>query len=269
MPTRNARSHPRCKPFDTELRHDALWLAWRIRVRETELPGLAPAERERRRLALVPELMKLAGEPWPDQVMLDLARQALDLRQIELGLALYQRVARSGGGRDPAWYANTAAIALGNGEYRAASRLYLLARSRSATAGEQRGYFLAALRALQGGDMVQEAIDTAERELGDLARDERTLLALVELARAANRIDLADKYVRALLRLSLLEQMRRAERAAPRKSVCGLTRETVTTPSAARAFLSHQTGTPQVFVPTLTASMSVFTGTPRWASSMP
>ena len=214
MPTRNARSHPRCKPFDTELRHDALWLAWRIRVRETELPGLAPAERERRRLALVPELMKLAGEPWPDQVMLDLARQALDLRQIELGLALYQRVARSGGGRDPAWYANTAAIALGNGEYRAASRLYLLARSRSATAGEQRGYFLAALRALQGGDMVQEAIDTAERELGDLARDERTLLALVELARAANRIDLADKYVRALLRLSLLEQMRRAERAA-------------------------------------------------------
>ena len=55
----------------------------------------------------------------------------------------------------------------------------------------------------------------------------------------------------------------------PRKSVCGFTRETVTTPSAARALRSHHTGWPHELVPTATASMSVSTGTPRWASSMP
>ena len=35
----------------------------------------------------------------------------------------------------------------------------------------------------------------------------------------------------------------------PRKSVCGLTRETVTTASASRAFLSQKTGSPQLLVP--------------------
>ena len=55
----------------------------------------------------------------------------------------------------------------------------------------------------------------------------------------------------------------------PRKSVCGLTREMVTTASASRAFLSHQTGSPQLLVPIGTAVMSVLTGTPRACSLMP
>ena len=37
----------------------------------------------------------------------------------------------------------------------------------------------------------------------------------------------------------------------PRKSVCGLTRDTVTTASASKAFLSHHTGSPQLLVPML------------------
>ena len=55
----------------------------------------------------------------------------------------------------------------------------------------------------------------------------------------------------------------------PRKSVCGLTRDTVTTASASRAFLSQQTGSPQLLVPMCTAVMSVLTGTPRACSLTP
>lgn len=204
---------PALQANNPELRQDALWLAWRIRVREAEAPRLTGAEREQRRAALAVELRRIAGERWPDNVLIDLARNALMLNQTDLAIDLYERAAESGG-RDPAWYASAAGVALGNGEYRVAGRLFLVARERSTTLAQRRGHFLSALRALQSGNLLPDAMETAQRELGDLAQDQETLVALVELALASNRLDLADRYVRALLRLSLLEQYRRAALAA-------------------------------------------------------
>ncbi len=68
---------------------------------------------------------------------------------------------------------------------------------------------LNALRTLQSGNLLADALSTAEQEIGDLADDHDTLYFVTNLARAAGRPDVADRYVRRLLRLSLLRQLER------------------------------------------------------------
>ena len=71
----------------------------------------------------------------------------------------------------------------------------------------QRRYFLAALRTLQAVSDFDTAFALADRELGTLADDGPTLSFLIHLARAANQPARAADYARALIRVSLLEQL--------------------------------------------------------------
>src|SRR5581483_5658272 len=59
--------------------------------------------------------------------------------------------------------------------------------------------FIAGVRALQAGNLLDEALAQAQLHLDGLAGDRRTLEVLLQLARAAQRPDLVDRYARALM----------------------------------------------------------------------
>jgi len=107
----------------------------------------------------------------------------------------------AGQGTAPAVEA-AASAALAKGDYRGAAELYFKGLQ-AAGLNQKRVYFLAGVRTLQSGNLLAEALTAAERHLdAGLAHDRQTLLYLTRLALAANRPDLAQKYVRRALGLS-------------------------------------------------------------------
>lgn len=92
-----------------------------------------------------------------------------------------------------------AELALGKGDYRSAAAFYFQGMATAAGRDEQRRLFLSGIRTLQSGNLLQEAVAAAEKYQQPLSGDRQTLLALTRLALAANRPDLAQKYVRRAL----------------------------------------------------------------------
>ena len=90
----------------------------------------------------------------------------------------------------------------------------LQASQKSSNPSQARAYFLSALRTLQSGNRLPEALTMAEQNIGSRADDRETLFFVTRLARAAGRPDVADRYVRRLLRLSLLRQLEEVRLAA-------------------------------------------------------
>jgi hypothetical protein len=186
------------------VREDSAWLLWTIRVREFERLDAESPQRPQALAALRRELLQLADEHWGEAMTLDLARRALTIGESELGLHLLRDLGERRSDLGPDWFNHAARETLGQGQYRVASELYFVARAHAITVDERRQAYIAGLRALQQGNLMADAVAAGERELKDLGEDREALYALVEVARAANRIDIADKYARRMLRLSLL-----------------------------------------------------------------
>ena len=205
---------PALQSDDAALRREAAWLLWLAGEQRLGKLDKAGAAYHAQRAELAQRLAALAREDWPEDQLAVIARKALLLGDTTLGLALFERLAAAGEGQRNPWFQEAAREALAYGEYRAAAEFYLLAARRAATPDDQRRLFVDALRALQSGDRLPEALQLAEGELAvqpHLADGREVLILLVEFARAARRPDLADRYARRLLRLSLLEQWRRME----------------------------------------------------------
>lgn len=211
---------------DPLLRREARWLICQADIRLAQ--GLLPdsPEHRRSRAAIGAQLLELAADDWTAERRATMASLAFQYDQPDLGVALYRQLAEGSPNQAAAvdWYARAGAIALGHGHYRRSAELYLSARRQAGDTGQARANFLSALRTLQSGNLLADALSMAEREIGDLAGDQETLFFVTNLARAAGRPDIADRYVRRLLRLSLLrqlEQLRLAEAhggASPRKA---------------------------------------------------
>ena len=202
---------------DPELRQEALWLLWQgDEQRLHRLHADSPAARQLRQ-DLVHQLETLTRLDWSDDFLATIARKAIGLGGSALAIEIFVRLAHGSSGKSDVWYAEAAQTALANGEYRAAAEFHLIAGERSPSLADRRHHFMSAMRALQSGDRLPEALALAEKELQKapaLAKDGEILEQLVHLARAGGRPDLAEKYARRLLRLSLLEQWRRQQLAA-------------------------------------------------------
>jgi len=195
---------------DPALRREALWLLWQSGVREfQQLPAQNTAQPQAIRAKLFRQLAELAKEDWPNERKVAIAGQAFNFGASAIGVGVYRQLAeKSRTAKEAAdWYAQGGAAALSYARYRPSAELYLQARQKAADPGQARTYYLAALRTLQSGNLLAEALSTAEREIGPLADDHDTLFFVTQLARAAGRPDIADRYVRKLLRLSLLRQL--------------------------------------------------------------
>ena len=121
-------------------------------------------------------------------------RQTVERLELLLGTAAGQGAAQA--------VEAAASAALAKGDYRGAAEFYFKGMQ-SAGLNQRRTLFLAGVTTLQSGNLLAEALTAAERYLdAGLAHDRRTLLYLTRLSLAANRPDLAQKYVRQALGLS-------------------------------------------------------------------
>lgn len=201
---------PALETSDPSIHREAKWLLWELTVTDLRrLPDKPTPRRSQLRDELRRQLRELATEPWPGTRMIALAGMASQLDEAALGTELYQKAAKSIGDSKTAGelFEHAARQALANGDYRGCADLYILARSATVDPATARRYFHSALKALQSGNQPLAALELGERELGPLADDPETLYLMISLARASGRPDAADRHVRRLLRLSLMQQL--------------------------------------------------------------
>jgi hypothetical protein len=197
---------------DPGIRRAARWLQWQtVEAEWKALPAADRARRDELGETLRLGLHELAREEWPLEQKILLGAKAYEHGEYALGSALYRAAAQAApdGATAAALFETSARRALAAGDYRGSAELNLLARRSTDDPHAARGYFLAAIEALQAGNLPLAALETAEREIDGLDNDTEILYLMVKLARAAGRPDVADRYVRKLLRIALLRQWQR------------------------------------------------------------
>lgn len=203
---------------DPELERQALWLLWETTYRsyqKTSASGqtsLLPHQRLQREL--VRQLGTLVQKDWSVQQRQQLTRQALGLGQYQLAIALLRQQAEQLHAQPEQaaqLYEQAAREALAHADYALCADLYLLARQHTSDSAQAKQYFFSALAAVQASGQPAAALALAERELGVLHSDSEVIERLVQLARAAGRPDVAEHYVKQLLRLALWQQWQQSQ----------------------------------------------------------
>lgn len=151
-------------------------------------------------------LASAAGEPWDAEALLYLARESTRLGLRDRALGFYRQIADAAAAPGqavvpPARLEEASADALALGDYTGAAYLLFAAQRLAPDRNARRHYYLGALRVLQSGNLLKEALAEADRRIGDLAADQETLVFLTRLARAADDQARAQDYARRLLRL--------------------------------------------------------------------
>ena len=151
---------------DDGIRRRALMLDLRIAVRDVQArkqgdPGRAVLAARAAKLVAA-----MAGEAWAPQELVYLTRQARALGDAALAGRLIARLLERRDSLPPAFLTESAAIELGEGDYREASLLYFAARDRTADPAERRELWFKGVAALQSGNLPAEALAAAERHLG-------------------------------------------------------------------------------------------------------
>jgi hypothetical protein len=134
-----------------------------------------------------------------------LAQRSLALNDKSTADQALQKLAKNPQALGNAQNADLAQLSLGLGDYSTSAAFYFRAMQASGALDQQRDYFFTALRTLQSGNLYDEAIASADRYIGPLAGDRMTLLFLSRLAQSSNKLDAAERYIRQLLKLSMLE----------------------------------------------------------------
>ena len=193
--------------LDPSTRRRALLLEYRALEAQFQQRPQGGAGREALRVNLGLALRQLAALEWPAQDLMYLARQATAAGEPNLADSLFARLLANPEKLAPEWLGDAASAALADGNYRTAAKLLFAAQARAVGRDSKRGYFLRGVAALQSGNLLREALDAAEGHLGELAGDEQVLQAMVRLALAANDPARAERYVRALLRMSWADHL--------------------------------------------------------------
>ena len=181
-------------------------------LREREAFALPPHSDERAAAtrAAGAQLQQLASLALTDTQVEYLARRAVAIGENAAAIAWYGQLATLGPARAPQANADAAVLVLGLGGYSVSAQLYFRAQERSVLPARKREYYMAGVRTLMAGNLYDEAILEADRNLGALADDAETLKFLARTAQAANRADAAQRYARRLLRMVMLERLRDA-----------------------------------------------------------
>ena len=200
---------PATESNDQRLHRDAVLTLWDATYNKYQKTPLRDeAARGALRKDLAQQLTALLQEEWPLAQHQQLIRQAFLLGARAEGIVLLRALAsrEKQPGKAAALYESAAREALASSNYPLCAELYLLARRTAPDAPSAKNYFLSAVAAMQSSGKAAAALELAERELGDLHDDPDTLAVMVQLARAAGRPDIAERYVKQLLRLALLQQ---------------------------------------------------------------
>ncbi|HSD40174.1 MAG TPA: tetratricopeptide repeat protein [Rhodocyclaceae bacterium] len=187
----------------------ARMLLWR--ASELEWLRSPPASTQRAALqrSLLAELEALSRMHVNEQTRVQIAERALDFNELALAIRLYRSLKTHDGKFNDEWFAGRARQLIGEHEYEAALQLYLIARERATTLEARRSLFFRAVQVPLSRNQSGAALALAEEQLKDLSDDVDSLMFMVKLARSANQPDVAARYARLMLRLTLLERWRR------------------------------------------------------------
>jgi polysaccharide biosynthesis protein PelB len=198
---------PTAMPLDQAWQVGAAWLELTMRNQE----AFAVAEDDDRHQLLLKrtqtQMRLLVKMPLDIGKMITLGRMALAANTPDVAVEAFRQVAANPTRLSTAVYAEAAGVSLGLREYRTGAALYFRSMAQSTLLDMQRQYFIAGLQALQAASLFDEAMVATEEHIGPLAEDTQTLLFLTRLAQACNRPEIAQRYARRLLRLSMLRRI--------------------------------------------------------------
>lgn len=137
---------------------------------------------------------------WSDRDLEWFAQSAASVGAPALALRFYARLARRDTAHRDTWDGYVSRYALQIGDYKTAADSWFRRQQDATTLGARRHCFIAGIRVLQAGNLTAEAIAVAQRQNDAFIDDQPTLVALLDLARAAQRPDLIERYAKALAR---------------------------------------------------------------------
>ena len=185
------------------------WTLWSASMDEYHaIDPQDTAQRSTARAELVQRLNALLANEVPPGMLPRLAAHAFQLDERALGIRLYQQMAAATKVPSEAsqLYRRAARESLAISAHAQAADLYLMARRTTTDPDQAKALYLDALAAMQASGKPAAALELAQRELGALENDPQVVRALVDLARAAGKPAVAERYVKRLLQLALLQQ---------------------------------------------------------------
>ncbi len=196
-----SRSGPARKSADADLPGQILLT--RIEIAQQRAFAAQPETPERKHyIELLSGLLDQAVPmQWGRGDLEELATTARSINALKPAQQFYRALAKSDPARAGLWNAQAASAALAGGDYRQAAEALFAAQARATEPAEQRRLFLAALKTLQSGNELDQALAQAEQRGGKLLDNPEVLRYLTRLAMAANRPEQAARYVQRLLRL--------------------------------------------------------------------
>ncbi|KVE66113.1 hypothetical protein WI97_14100 [Burkholderia vietnamiensis] len=150
--------------------------------------------------ALRRQISAAAALDWSDRDLEWFAQSAASAGAPALALRFYARLAQRDTAHRDTWDGYVSRYALQIGDYKAAADSWFRRQQDATTLGAQRRCFIAGIRVLQAGNLTADAIAVAQRQNDAFIDDQPTLVALLDLARAAQRPDLIERYAKALAR---------------------------------------------------------------------
>jgi hypothetical protein len=148
------------------------------------------------------ELLRFGLESgWQPQELQPMIERAFALSELELA----QKMLKAWWALKPSapwvWLEGLAAAELSQGRYGQSALISFNAREFSQDRVAQKRYFMQGLATLMSGGLYQDAMDAADRYVGDLISDEQVLRHLVKNAQAAGQPKRANRYARLLLEM--------------------------------------------------------------------
>ena len=183
---------------DDHLRRAAQLLRLTVDTRETfALPANDPG-REAALARLRAQLTNAAALTWSNADLQMLAEAAASVNAQQLAGQLYARLAEQDPAQQTRWNREVVRFAMYGGDYRGAANGWFRLQASAATFDARRQCFIEGIKALQSGNLLDEALAAADQHGAEFRHDHETLVVLLNLARAAHRPDLVDRYAKAL-----------------------------------------------------------------------
>ena len=165
-------------------------------------PGSAQAQVLRAQL--VAGLQERLTQPWSTPDLLLFARKATALEQLPLAQRFHGLIRFDADGDRAPWFEEAVRTAIWAQDYVGAATLHQRAMALHPTVERKRWHLREALRILQSGNLLGQALTLAQSH-ADIVSDDRALLDyLTRLALAANQPAVAEGYARRLLQMSAL-----------------------------------------------------------------
>ncbi len=135
---------------------------------------------------------------WQAPELRTLAERATAAGASQAAIVFYQELATADHTSGVDTQMRIAQLALGSQAYDRAAQAYFSAQSSVGDLDQQRRYFMSALAAFEAGGLLDQALTEGEKHLGRLSNDPRTIEAMLNVARSANRPDMIRHYAKVL-----------------------------------------------------------------------